>query len=525
MPRLLRLLCLLVLSAPAAYAQQPFTPFASPDEAAMLEAWARGDAHRLPLGVAVLLAEGAPDSTALAVATSHLEALLQATDAHVRAADDPLRKARALFRHLHRDVLKQYIIEAPFGDLLRRGTYNCVSGTLLFALAAARHDIPAEVHLTPDHMYAVVRQGNRQVRVEMTDPRRGFAFKEDHKAVVRHLLAAKIVTPEDVEARGTQALYRELIEQARRGDEADFLYVTYYNQGVFAYVDDEPERALTAFGKALRLRPDDEAAGLSFESAFGEVIRRRLQHPADLLAPTRYALDVRGGSDSFVAVLLPLLRALTIDASEQRDLAPALDLLAHARTRLTAAEAQTALDQTEAAGHYNMAAAAYNLGHYADARTAIRRAFALWPEDARIAEGYVIFSTGAAVRHAQEGHHHEALAQLDSLRDAGREIPAFRAAYAGIVADAVRAPGGLLRQDRYAEAQELIQRAHAVAPAEPEFIRTVEAVYHEWAMQQVRSKQYAQARSTLDEGLRIAANSTYLREAQDIVDQFERNRW
>ena len=81
----------------------------------------------------------------------------------------PTERAAQLLPALHRIVLRRPDIqEASPAAALERGTFNCVSATILFNLFARRLDLQTAAVAEPDHVYSLVEVGGRTVAVSTT---------------------------------------------------------------------------------------------------------------------------------------------------------------------------------------------------------------------------------------------------------------------------------------------------------------------------------------------------------------------
>ena len=78
-----------------------------------------------------------------------------------------------LFYKTHRKYLKQYQMHSSVEDILRRGTYDCVSGTAFYALIMHHLGIDYEIKEFDFHVLVIARSNNQQFLIESTDPAGG----------------------------------------------------------------------------------------------------------------------------------------------------------------------------------------------------------------------------------------------------------------------------------------------------------------------------------------------------------------
>ncbi|MEJ7642991.1 MAG: hypothetical protein WKF87_00215 [Chryseolinea sp.] len=79
-----------------------------------------------------------------------------------------------LFNKTHRKFLRSYSSEVTFGQLVHGGTYNCLTGTALYALLLDHFEIEYQVIETNHHIFILAQSGDTQALIEATDPENGF---------------------------------------------------------------------------------------------------------------------------------------------------------------------------------------------------------------------------------------------------------------------------------------------------------------------------------------------------------------
>ena len=77
-----------------------------------------------------------------------------------------------LFYTGHKKFLKHYRLFTTFNDLLSKGRYDCLTGTIFYAYALNQLDFSFEIVETPHHIYILVEDG--EYLLESTDPLNGF---------------------------------------------------------------------------------------------------------------------------------------------------------------------------------------------------------------------------------------------------------------------------------------------------------------------------------------------------------------
>lgn len=78
-----------------------------------------------------------------------------------------------IFSKVHSKFLKQYEDYSSFGDLLKNGKYDCLTGTALYALILDYFDFKYKIIETNYHIFLLV-ESTEPVLFEATDPEYGF---------------------------------------------------------------------------------------------------------------------------------------------------------------------------------------------------------------------------------------------------------------------------------------------------------------------------------------------------------------
>ncbi|NJM25665.1 MAG: hypothetical protein HC859_09415, partial [Bacteroidia bacterium] len=85
------------------------------------------------------------------------------------------RFLRYLFYKVHRTFLKQYRLSEPFNGLFNSGSYNCVSGTALYAFFLDQLGYAVRICETRYHIFLLTYlSDSTSVLFEATDPLDGF---------------------------------------------------------------------------------------------------------------------------------------------------------------------------------------------------------------------------------------------------------------------------------------------------------------------------------------------------------------
>lgn len=85
---------------------------------------------------------------------------------------------RYIFNKTHQKFLKHYEPYASFGDLLKTGKYNCLTGTALYSLLLDHFGIQYTTIETNYHIFILTTVTGKPILLETTDPLMGFISNE-----------------------------------------------------------------------------------------------------------------------------------------------------------------------------------------------------------------------------------------------------------------------------------------------------------------------------------------------------------
>lgn len=148
----------------------PLATELSPEEMASYRALQEGKASPEELLRGALLASGVSPKEVERYekqARRHFDRMLP----ELRRQSDPAQRVRLLLLLMHRDVLRSYVLDQSYADvLLDRGVYNCLSSSLLFNVYAGWLGLRSGGVLLESHPLSWVEIDGRVVPVEPTDP-------------------------------------------------------------------------------------------------------------------------------------------------------------------------------------------------------------------------------------------------------------------------------------------------------------------------------------------------------------------
>lgn len=108
---------------------------------------------------------------------------------------------RYVFSKTHQLYLKNYAQYASFGQLFTDGSYNCLTGTALYAALLTHFQIPFEVTETNYHIFLIVETEQGKILLEATDPAGGFV--ESVIAIEKRIASYKLNTLLAINSKST----------------------------------------------------------------------------------------------------------------------------------------------------------------------------------------------------------------------------------------------------------------------------------------------------------------------------------
>jgi len=208
-----------------------------------------GRLDRFSLAEAALIAAGVDDRPALDAYRHEFDALADQLRPAVPTDATVDRQAQAVFAFLHGHVLRgQYRVDCTdLRRVLRDGTYNCVSATVLFNALAAEVGMPVCALEAPGHVLSRVCGPDTSLDVETTCPE-WFRLAEDPRRQ-----AEAVVQTLGRRPAGTRSEPREI-------SSVELVGMVYYNQGVDLLAAKRFAAAAAANAKAVACGPQSTTA-------------------------------------------------------------------------------------------------------------------------------------------------------------------------------------------------------------------------------------------------------------------------
>lgn len=166
---------------------------------------------------------------------------------------------RYVFSKTHQTYLKKFEPYASFNSVFDNGSYNCLTGTILYAVILNHFDIPHQVIETNYHIFITVESEQGKILLEATDPASGFVDTES--GIEKRISAYRqnAITASNARAAYYQFnfdLYRPVSMKELRG-------LLYYNKAVDSFNHQRLEESVAHLVKADELYSSSRMEELS----------------------------------------------------------------------------------------------------------------------------------------------------------------------------------------------------------------------------------------------------------------------
>jgi len=212
------------------------------DERSLFEEARAGKLDRWSFADACLIASGVTDATGRKGYLAKLDRIEAEARSATESAKTPAEKGERLLKFLHAGPMKGGYVskQTDLHTLLDDGTFNCVSSAALYNVIGRRLGLDLAAVEVPEHVFSVLRDGDRRIDVETTSPQ-GFNPKG--------VKTPKGATPADRYAG-----------KRREVGELGLAAVIAYNHGVGLAEGKQYHEALLANFRALSLDPTNPGA-------------------------------------------------------------------------------------------------------------------------------------------------------------------------------------------------------------------------------------------------------------------------
>ncbi|GGH14543.1 hypothetical protein FAZ19_07365 [Sphingobacterium alkalisoli] len=179
----------------------------------------------------------------------------------------PNKKLKHLFKQVHNAYLRKYDGRSSTSKMFTDGSYQCVSASILYAYIFEKLGIPYEIKEQPTHVYVVAFPQLQNILIETTDPMVG-VYIADTKAqakYVQSLVKNKYLEQEYVNKVGVEKAFNEFMYGKTNISFKELVGLAFYNLGIFAAEDENPEMAYSNFYKTNKLYPAKKHEFLQYD--------------------------------------------------------------------------------------------------------------------------------------------------------------------------------------------------------------------------------------------------------------------
>jgi tetratricopeptide (TPR) repeat protein len=156
---------------------------------------------------------------------------------------------RVIFTKVHQEYLKEFKQYASFNDLFGKGDYNCLTGTILYALVLNHFEISYEVIETNYHIFLTVETKQGKILLEATDPLAGFV---DNASSIEERIAT-YKQNRLTSANSSQPHYQFSFDLYKNVSLEELQGLLYYNKAVESFNQQQLEKSIQYLEKAHEL--------------------------------------------------------------------------------------------------------------------------------------------------------------------------------------------------------------------------------------------------------------------------------
>lgn len=156
---------------------------------------------------------------------------------------------RLIFSKTHQRLLKNYAAYASLEETFEKGSYNCLTGTIIFSLILNHYEISHQVIETNYHIFILAETAEGQILLEATDPVNGFITSStDIEARIRLYRQNELETQ-----KNDKAYYKFKFELYNRVSMEELRGLAFYNKAVDSFNHQQYEAAVQNLVKANEL--------------------------------------------------------------------------------------------------------------------------------------------------------------------------------------------------------------------------------------------------------------------------------
>lgn len=214
------------------------------------------------------------------------------------------KKIKTLFDQTHASFLTKYEDVVNFGEIFNNKSFNCVSGSALYALILNDFKIPYVIKESPTHIYVVVNPNGSHIVLESTLPNVGFIDQSDHyiKNVLDQLIELKLLTQDEVDRVGYRSMYNNYFFSEDTISIRALASIQYSNEAISYIEEDNNEKAIESIFKAQFLY-ESKSNHYILTTLLGNALNNnKLEDSTEFSQIVEYSNYVHTNSDYIVAL-------------------------------------------------------------------------------------------------------------------------------------------------------------------------------------------------------------------------------
>lgn len=165
----------------------------------------------------------------------------------------PKKKVKYIFNKTHDVFFNKYELESIFSDVFKTKTYNCVSGSALYAYILEMLEVPFQVKETPTHVFLVAYPSTYNIYLETTVPGKGGSYVPSETIIKRsvdELISLKLITSEYLTSVGYNKAYNEYFYGDGNIKMTELIGIQYYNKAIFEFNNKDYQLAYSYIKKS-----------------------------------------------------------------------------------------------------------------------------------------------------------------------------------------------------------------------------------------------------------------------------------
>ncbi len=173
---------------------------------------------------------------------------------------------RLVFYRTQQQVLNKYVQYSSFNELLQDGSFDCVSGSTLYALILDRYNFDYKIIETSYHVFLIVELNDREFIIESTEPINGYlsdkseieAYKLKYQPTPSERVQQKIA---EKSGTGSSQLFEPVVYNSISLEE--LIGLQFFNKAVFYFNQEQFFEAYNNIVKAKKYYPSERLLTLS----------------------------------------------------------------------------------------------------------------------------------------------------------------------------------------------------------------------------------------------------------------------